>query len=98
MRMAAAVLHANKQHGFISHLARAGVEGRVGRVRPMLSRQNWVGRMPMEKFYVKIGSDRISQHSDFLLHGSRDEFYGPERIHPRWTWASSALSATNCVS
>jgi hypothetical protein len=63
--MAAPILHADEQHRFIADLTRAGVKHRVRRIRPIASRQDRVGGIAMEEFWVKTRGFRFSKHLGF---------------------------------
>ena len=66
MRMAAPVFDAYQQNGFILHLTRTGIEHRMRRIRPILSRQDGIRRMAMEQLGIQTMGFRFSQHADFL--------------------------------
>ena len=64
--MTAAVLDADEQDRFIAHLAGAGIEDGVGRVRPIARRQNRIIDVAVKQFHMQIGSFRFAKHADFL--------------------------------
>jgi hypothetical protein len=66
MRMAAPILHADEQDRFVADLARAGVKHGVSRIGPIASRQDRIGGIAMEEFWVKTLSFRFSKHHGFL--------------------------------
>ena len=67
MRMPPAVLDADEQHRFLAQLARAGVEHRVGRIRPVPGRQDGVVAVAMEQLRAWIRGSRFSTHVELSL-------------------------------
>ena len=66
MRMSPPVLDADQQDRFLAQLTRAGVEHRVGRIRPVAGREDRVGVVAMEQLRVLAGRCRFSMHANSL--------------------------------
>src|SRR5262249_50419663 len=62
VRMATAILDADEQDGLLADLTGAGVEDRVGRVRPVPGRQYRVGGVALEQLRIEIGRPRFSSY------------------------------------